>query len=133
MCNDIGGVKCRIIDKKLFNIILLHLHKQEPTVNRMRAVLGNPMIVEGVVTSFVTLEVLNDELLDGAATGLVGEDDDLVRDYEYVFELLALGAGEFLDEVADEVARLAALQLGFGVDLHNVEKSLVERCLTKVD
>jgi hypothetical protein len=131
--NDIGGIECRIIDKKLFNIILLHLHKQEPTVNRMRPVLSNPVIVEGVVAPLVALEVLNDELLDSAATGLVGEDDDLVGDYEYVLELLALGAGELLDEVADEVARLAALQLGFGVDLHNVEKGLIERCLTEVD
>lgn len=113
MRNDIGGIECRIINKKLFDIILLHLHKQEPTVNGMRPVLRNPVVVERVVASLVALEVLNDELLDSAATRLVGQDDDLVRDYEYVLELLALSAGELLDEVADEVARLAALQLGF--------------------
>ena len=129
MRNDIGGIESRIINKKLFDIILLHLHKQEPTVNGMRPVLRNPVIVERVVASLVALEVLNDELLDSAATRLVWQDDDLVWDYEYVLELLALSAGELLDEVADEVARLAALQLGFGVDLHNVEKGLIEMCL----
>ncbi len=43
--NDIGSAKGGIIDQKLFDIILLHLDKQEPTVNRMGAIFGYPMIV----------------------------------------------------------------------------------------
>ncbi len=61
------------------------------------------MIVERVGSADDALEVFNDVLLDDAALGLDGEHEDLVVDDE---DILELGAGELLDEMADEVAAL---------------------------